>query len=135
MQMAVLDDFFPLPMSGFRFEEFRCYLDALPNVTVHSTCGAVAHHGRDNRSVDELIAAHVAAYPEHARRVLPMQHGFLPEADAYYAIFLNNIIPYVDAIESAGKLFAFTLYPGGGLRIADAVSDEKLRRVCNSPSL
>ena len=133
-RIAVLDDVFPNPISGFRFEEFQSYLEELPGISIHCDGNAFPLVG-ESRPVEDVVAEHLVAYPAHAGRVHRLIPGRLPDADAYYLIFLNNIWRYVDAIERSGKPFAFTLYPGGGFQIDDAVSDTKLDRVCTSPLL
>jgi glycosyltransferase involved in cell wall biosynthesis len=132
-RIAILDDFFPHPISGFRHEELSSYLDEMQGVTVHSngiSLGWIA----ETRPIDAIIAEHLVAHPRHIGRIHPLRAGQLPEADAYYAIFLNNIAQYVEAIEHTRKPFAFTLYPGGGFGTGNKLSDDKLRRVCGSPS-
>lgn len=133
-QIAVLDDLFPHPISGFRFEEFSSYLDEIPEVSVHCDGDALPLVG-EQRPVEAIIAAHFAAHPRHLARVHPLRRDQLPGADAYYAIFLDNIARYLDAIERSGKPFAFTLYPGGGFVVGGKGSDDKLDRVCSSPFL
>lgn len=132
-RLAVVDDLFPQRISGFRFEEYGCYLDAMPGVSIHTNGQALGLVG-ETRPIEAVIAEHVIAHPRHLGRVLPLGGDAFPEADAYYTIFLNNIAQYVEAIERTGKPFAFTLYPGGGFGVDDAVSDKKLRRVCASPA-
>jgi glycosyltransferase involved in cell wall biosynthesis len=130
----VLDDFFPHPISGFRFEEFSSYLEEMRGVSIHCNGGSL-YAVAEKRSIEVIIAQHIAAQPRHFGRVQPLLPGPLPEADAYYAIFLHNIARYVDAIERTERPFAFTLYPGGGFRLNDQCSDDMLARVCSSPSL
>jgi len=132
-RIAIVDDFFPHPISGFRYEEYCCYLDELPGAQVHSD-GLSLSWIAERRPVAAVIAEHVAANPHHAGRIHALHPDQFPVADAYYAIFLNNIARYIDAIERTRMPFAFTLYPGGGFQIGDKVSDDKLRRVCGSPS-
>jgi glycosyltransferase involved in cell wall biosynthesis len=132
-RIAILDDLFPYPISGFRFEEFSSYLDEMQGVSVYSNGNALPLV-TEMRPLEAIIAEHVAANPRHFGRIHPLRPGQFPRADAYYAIFLNNIVQYVEAIEHTRKPFAFTLYPGGGFQIGDKLSDDKLRRVCGSPS-
>src|ERR1700674_5529183 len=135
-RIAVLDDLFPHPMSGIRFEEFSSYLDEMPEVSVSVHCNGKAFHLVGGpRPVEVIIAEHLAAHSRHIGRVHPLRLGQLPEADAYYAVFLHNIARYLDAIERSKKPFAFTLYPGGGFRVGDKWSDDRLDRVCKSPFL
>lgn len=133
IRIAILDDLFPHPISGFRFEEFCSYLDEMPNVSIY-TNGAALSLVNEARPIEAIIAEHVAAHPCHFGRILALQPDQFPQADAYYAIFLNNIVQYVEAIERTQKPFTFTLYPGGGFGADDKVSDDKIRRVCGSSS-
>jgi glycosyltransferase involved in cell wall biosynthesis len=132
-RIAILDDFFPHPISGFRFEEFCSYLDEMPGVQVYSD-GKSLSWVAETRPIETLIAEHVATHPRHFGRVHPLRPDQFPQADAYYAIFLHNTARYVEAIERTRMPFAFTLYPGGGFQIGDELSDDNLRRVCGSPS-
>ncbi len=101
-----------------------------------STATAIRCTWRENaRPVEVIIAEHLAAHPRHVGRVHPLRSGQLPDADAYYTVFLHNIAEYLDAIERSKKPFAFTLYPGGGFKVGDKWSDDRLDRVCNSPFL
>jgi glycosyltransferase involved in cell wall biosynthesis len=133
VRIAILDDLFPCPVSGFRFEEFSSYLDEMQGVAVYSN-GQALPLVAETRPIEALIAEHVAANPRHLGRIHPFRPGQFPIAGAYYAIFLNNIVQHVEAIERTGKPFAFTLYPGGGFQIGDKLSDNKLQRVFGSPS-
>src|SRR5215471_6710363 len=135
-RIAVLDGLFPHPSSGMRFEEFSSYLDEMPDLSVSVYCDGDAFRGiGESRAVEAVIAEHLTAYPHHKDRVHPLRAGQLPDADAYYAIFLHYIAQHLDAIERSKKPFAFTLYPGGGFRVDDKTSDEWLDRIFNSPFL
>jgi glycosyltransferase involved in cell wall biosynthesis len=135
-RIAVLDDLFPHPMSGIRFEEFSSYLDEMPEVSVSVHCNGNAFHLVGGaRPVEDIIAEHFAAHPHHIGRIHPLFPDQLPDADAYYTVFLHNTARYFDAIERSKKPFAFTLYPGGGFRVGDKWTDDWLERVCNSPYL
>jgi glycosyltransferase involved in cell wall biosynthesis len=131
-RIAILDDIFPHIGSAFRFEEFRTYLDKLPNVEIHSSGGAFSF-AQETRPVEALIAAHVAEHPAHASRIHPLDPGRFPDAGLYYAVFLHIIFGCIEQIEARQKPFAFTLYPGGSFAIDDAGSDSRLQRVFQSP--
>ncbi len=131
-QIAILDNLFPHPISGFRFEEFSSYLDEMQGVSVYSNGNALPFV-IETRPIEAIIKEHIAANHRHFGRIHPLRPGQFPRADAYYAIFLNNVVKYIGDIEHARKPFAFTLYPGGGFQIGDKLSDDKLRRVCGSP--
>jgi len=51
----------------------------------------------------------------------------------FYCIFISNIYSNIDWIEKYKIPFVFTLYPGGGFKINDKLSDDKLNRVFSSP--
>jgi len=130
--IAVLDDFFPQPLSAFRFEEFCYYLDEIPTLKIYSN-GASLPWVNETRSVAEIISAHTRSHPLHAGRIHPLSPENFPDADAYYAIFLYNIHVNIDQIECNRRPFIFTLYPGGGFGIDQPDSDQKMRRVFTSP--
>ncbi len=130
--LVVLDDFFPHPGSAFRFEEFRCYLDHIPNSAIYSTGGAL-HLADEARPVADLIASYEASHPTHAGRLFSIEASALPPATLYYAVFLHVIYGFIEAIERQAKPFAFTLYPGGGFALDDDRSDAMMRRVFDSP--
>ena len=135
-RIAVLDDLFPDPSSGMRFEEVSSYLDEMPELAISVYCNGDAFRATGElRPVEAMIAEHLSAHPQHVGRVHPLLQDHLPGADAYYAIFLDNIVRYLDKIERGKKPFAFTLYPGGGFRVGENESDKRLDRVCNSPFL
>jgi glycosyltransferase involved in cell wall biosynthesis len=130
---AIIDDIFPQPVSAFRIEEFTQYLNRFANVTIYTTgesFGAV----NESRPPSAVIADYVSRYPQHRDRVLPLSRGGFPDADRYYAIFLNNIFPYLERIEKQKAGFAFSLYPGGGFALDQPDVDEKLRRIFASQS-
>ena len=131
-RFAVIDDFFPHKLSGFRFEEFRSYLDALPGLSVHSIWPHWKHFG-ENRPPAEVFAEYVRENPAHAGRVQPLFDGTFPAADAYYTIFLTNIGNYLPIIQQHGRPFAFTLYPGGGFVVDRPEIDAGMAWVFGSP--
>lgn len=134
-RIAILDDFYPQPLSAFRFEEFNFYLRTFPRIEVHST-GSALGFVNETRPLNDLIVGHLAANPDFAGRVCELKAGSrIPDADAYYAVFLNNVHSFIDQIDEQRTPFAFTLYPGGGFELDDARSDDKLARVLGSPNL
>jgi glycosyltransferase involved in cell wall biosynthesis len=128
--IAILDDVFPWPVSGFRWEEYVVYLDKMSEVSVYSS--GIRPPGR--YVIDDIIADHVARYPDHEGRIHRLRPDQFPQADAYYLLFLDNTYEYLEAIERTGKPFAFTLYPGGGFGTENAESQRMLDRIFSSPS-
>src|ERR1700674_4850804 len=73
-RIAVLDDLFPHPMSGIRFEEFSSYLDDMPEVSVSVHCdGGAFHLVGGPRPVEVIIAEYLAAHSRHIGRVHPLR--------------------------------------------------------------
>jgi len=131
LNIAVLDDMFPQVLSAFRYEEFRSYLDQTVGLEIYSDGGAFSIVG-ESRPVSAVIESFLRLHPQNVGRVHPLSPTNFPIADAYYAIFLNNIYKFVNLIEQADRPFAFTLYPGGGFELNEAQSDAKLKRVLGS---
>jgi glycosyltransferase involved in cell wall biosynthesis len=131
LKIAVLDDMFPQVLSAFRYEEFRSYLDQTVGLEIYSD-GTVFPVVGDMRPVSEAIESFLQLHPQYMGRIHPLSPTNFPLADAYYAIFLNNIYKYLDAIEQVDRPFAFTLYPGGGFELNEVESDMKLKRVLGS---
>jgi glycosyltransferase involved in cell wall biosynthesis len=131
LNIAVLDDMFPQVLSAFRYEEFRSYLDQTVGLEIYSDGSAFSFVG-ESRSVSDVIESFLRLHPQNRGRVHPLSPTNFPIADAYYAIFLNNIYKYVNAIEQVDRPFAFTLYPGGGFALDEVQSDAKLKRVLGS---
>ena len=129
--IAVLDDFFPQPLSAFRFEEFCCYLHEIPTLKIYSD-GTSLNLVNKPHNIEGIISDHIRDHPSHAGRIHALSHETFPDADVYYAIFLNNIYTNIDQIERKDRPFIFTLYPGGGLCFGLPESDHKMGRVFGS---
>ena len=97
LNIAILDDMFPQPLSAFRYEEFRSYLEQTVGLAIYSNGEAFPIIG-ERRSIAEVIAAFLELHPQNAGRIHALAPTNFPIADAYYAIFLNNIYKYVEAI-------------------------------------
>jgi len=131
-RLAIFDDIFPCPFSSFRLAEFTACLAAFPSAQVFSTGTALRMLG-GTASFRDVLAAYARDYPAYAPRVAKYHALKNLRGRAAYAVFLNNAQAFLAAIERNRLPFAFTLYPGGGFALKQAVSDEKLRRVCSSP--
>ncbi len=124
-RIAVLDDFFPNLLTGFRVAEYNWYLDRFPKLSVYST-------NADFESVHALYAKH---YPNYADRVIKFDSSSLTGYSFAYMNFLNNADYFIDALSAHNIPFLMTLYPGGGFALEEPESDEKLDRVINSSLL
>lgn len=135
VSVAVYDDLFPFPVSGFRLTEYDEILRMLPRSAVFSTLASLEWLGAADRR-DDIVAQWRTQHPEWSDR-LRIVNGpeELPSAEGYYTIFLNNAFDLAPVVEQRRSRFSFTLYPGGGLALADEYSASKLERVLRSPAL
>jgi glycosyltransferase involved in cell wall biosynthesis len=132
-RLAILDDLFPLLISGFRLAEYNAYLAEFPGAQVYST-GSSLPVVRDTRTFEQVREEYIAVFPDFAHRVHKLDDTTSLEADFAYTIFAHNIFHFLPLLERNKIPFAFTLYPGGGFGLDDESSDERLRRVFSSPS-
>lgn len=122
---AILDDFFPNLLTGFRIAEFNAYLERFPGLAIHSA----------QPDFERTLAQYAQRYPAHAQRIVPFRAERLAGVPFAYLNFLNNAAHFLPALEHFRIPFVLTLYPGGGFRLGAAESDAKLARVCASPQL
>lgn len=133
-RLVVFDDMFPCLQSSVRVTEFSTYLESFPTCRVFST-GTALSEGEHRTTFSGAVREYARWYPQLADKAL-RYHPFADfRGKAAYAVFLDNAVSFLPAIERHGLPFAFTLYPGGGFRLRDKTSDDKLRRVCASPLL
>ena len=132
VDLVILDDVFPHPLSAFRFQEFHAYLEAIPSTMVYSTGASLAWLD-PTRTIDEVIDDGCREHPMLRGRV----HRFRPEvrldATLAYMVFMGNAISFLQTVERDGIPFVFTLYPGGYFAINLPERDEQMRRVFDSP--
>lgn len=123
--VAVLDDFFPNLLTGFRVAEYNWYLERFPRLIIYST----------NPDFKTVHAAYAQRYPQYADRVKPYDESSLDDCGFAYVNFLNNAHHFLPALSSHRIPFLMTLYPGGGFGLGEPESDAKLDRVLASPLL
>lgn len=122
---AVLDDFFPNLLTGFRIAEYNAYLQHFPRLTIFSTVA----------DFDEQAQAYARLYPGLAPRVRQFSSAGAGTIRFAYLNFLNNAHAFLPYLERWNIPFVLTLYPGGGFGIDEKASDDKLARVCASQCL
>jgi glycosyltransferase involved in cell wall biosynthesis len=119
--LVIIDDYFPRLATAFRVAEFNRILEYFEDAVLYSTLA-------DRTS----FSNYAKSYPKFANRVRkfhPVRHL---KGSGAYAVFLNNIFGCVEHLERHRLPFVFELYPGGGFRLNNAVSDAHLRRVFRS---
>jgi glycosyltransferase involved in cell wall biosynthesis len=128
--LLILDDFFPNPVSAFRYVEFSYYFKNMGKVIVQ-TSGQSLQLMNELRPIQHFIKAYQTAYPDYA--VTPFNAFKKPFAKTGYLVFLNNAYAFLPYIEKHRLDFVFCLYPGGGFNLNNEETDRKLRAVCGSP--
>ena len=132
VDLVVLDDIFPQPLSSFRFVEFNNYLKALPGAVVHSSATAF-RLVNEARTFAQVWQEYATTHPNEAPRVLLFNRWTVLRAKLAYLVFINNAYSFLPVLERHRIPFVFTLYPGGGFALDNPESDAKLRQVMNSP--
>lgn len=122
---VIIDDFFPHLLTGFRVAEYNAHLQAFDHLQIMSSFGGFS----------EQYAHYRALYPQHASRVSAYAPERLAGVELAYVTFLNNAHAYLGDLTQHKVPFVLNLYPGGGLGLNDAESDNKLVSVLSSPLL
>jgi lipopolysaccharide transport system ATP-binding protein len=105
--------------------EFNAHLQTFPQMQIMSSLAEFTDH----------FSAYRALYPELAQRIGQYVPSRLQGAKFAYITFLNNAHQYLDDLTRFEIPFVLNLYPGGGLGLNEAESDQKLLRVLASPLL
>jgi glycosyltransferase involved in cell wall biosynthesis len=128
--LLILDDFFPNPVSSFRFTEFNHYFQKFDKIAVMTT-GKALLVVNEPKKISQFINTYNQAYP--LRTVSMFDGRKKPFAKICYTVFLNNAFNFLPYIEKHKLDFVFCLYPGGGFNLGMPETDEKLKAVCSSP--
>ena len=132
VDLLVLDDFFPDVLSAFRIAEFNYYLEKIPS-EVHSARPSNLFY-RCRGSYEEKLHEYSCYYPDLSGRVKTFNKLKVPNCRLACTVFINNTFNFIEYFDKHKIPFVFTLYPGGGFYIDEAVSDMKLQRVLSSPN-
>ena len=128
--LLILDDFFPNPVSSFRFTEFNHYFHQFEKIGILTTGNALLVVN-ERKKIGEFVREYNAAYP--LRHVSTFDKHKKPFAKVCYTVFLNNAYNFLPYIEAHGLDFVFCLYPGGGFNLNTLETNEKLTAVFTSP--
>ncbi|WP_166442853.1 glycosyltransferase [Phragmitibacter flavus] len=130
--LVILDDAFPHPLSGFRFQEFHSYLEAIPGTMIHCTGEAFPTLG-EQRSLEELVDLSTVTHPALRGRVQRLKEYEPLKASLAYLVFLGNIHRFQKILACSNLPFVFTLYPGGYFEVNNPQKDAFMRSVFKSP--
>lgn len=124
--LLILDDFYPCPLSEFRFVEYNSYLSIFTSSMALST-------GEDLKLLGEVHTIEYYIEKSNFAHKIKMFNPFNKiEAKLAICVFLTNTYHFLPFIEKNGIPFIFTLYPGSGFRIDDENCNTKLRIIFNS---
>ncbi len=129
--MVIIDDVFPHPVSGFRYQEFISYFENFKSMKVLTTGWSV--HVLGKQTLHELIINFKRKFPQIGSKLEKFTSLDNIDCKLLYFVFLGNTYSLIELAESRKIPFVFTLYPGGLLGLNNASSDNMLRRVMNSP--
>jgi glycosyltransferase involved in cell wall biosynthesis len=131
--IVIIDDVFPHPISGFRYQEFISYLKEFESVTIFTSGASVRWLG--NQTIEDLIIDFKKTYPNFAGNLEKFKDNYFhnTKCDLLCFVFLSNAYNYLGLAECRQLPFIFTLYPGGAFALNNPLSDTMLRRVVSSP--
>ncbi|MDD4781314.1 MAG: class I SAM-dependent methyltransferase [Tissierellia bacterium] len=129
--LVIIDDIFPLNLSGFRYQEFTSYLQEIEKTKILCTGLTIPQFSKE--TVDELIIDYKRKYPMFSGNVSKFNHWIPIDCKLMYFIFPTNAYNNLAIMEHYGIPFVYTLYPGGGFILNNKESDERLKRVMGSP--
>lgn len=130
--ILIFDDIFPHPVSGFRLEEFTVLLSSFnkSKAIVDPTAYYILNTPLENHQ------KHIKEFETKFKlnnKIKP-KAGFVNiNTRLYYCVFLHNICKNLIWLEKYKIPFIFTLYPGGGFKINEIISDNELKKVFGSP--
>lgn len=130
--IVIIDDVFPNPLSGFRFQEFKSILNNFESSKIYTSGDNI--NELKTKDSEQLLIEFKRKYPNLAGRVERYYFKPIFKSKIIYSIFLNNTYNKVIEIAEETKTpFVFTLYPGGGFGLNNRESNKKLKRIFSSP--
>lgn len=131
LDLLIIDDFFPIELSGFRFAEFNYYLDYFKKSKVLTTL-SIKPMIKDSRSKYEIITDYYKRNIDKNSSIILYDKDIKINAKVAYIIFLSNTYNFLPFLEKNNIPFVFTLYPGGGFALNNIESDHKLDEIFSS---
>jgi len=128
--LVIIDDVFPHPLSGLRYQEFPRYLEQFNSMKVLSTGSNI--HLLGNETLEELIISFKRKFPKTRGKLEKFSSFNNINCKLLYFAFSENTISFVALAEERSIPFIFTLYPGTFCLNNDQV-DNLLKRIFSSP--
>lgn len=124
-EILILDDFFPCPLSNFRYIEFNTYLQNYNSLVL--TTGKSLPIAQVYKSINKFIKIH-----PYKNKIRIFREERLVKAKLAILVFQHNTEIFLDYLEKNKIPFIFTLYPGGNFKLYDKQGEVVLRRIFNS---
>jgi glycosyltransferase involved in cell wall biosynthesis len=129
VDLLIFDNIFPHPVSGFRYEEFTVLLSSFENSKIIMSSSAYSIVNTSVKDHEKHIKDFVKQN-KSLKNKLKIRKGFVNvNAKLFYCVFINNIFNNLNWLEKYKIPFVFTLYPGGGFKLDEVLSDSKLKKV------
>lgn len=123
--LLILDDFFPCPLSNFRFIEFNAYLEHFNSLALTTGKSLPVAH------VYQSISKYIKIHPKR-ERIKIFRKDREVKAKLAVLVFQHNTEMFLDYLEKNQIPFIFTLYPGGNFKLNNKVGNDGLKRIFNS---
>lgn len=127
--LIIYDDFFPNPVSGFRFDEFPFLLKNIPSSNV--LIDSVKTYSYFGYSKENRYSHLVEFFTSYGKEIETNRISFVRKFNninckLVYLVFNNNLSRIYKYLELYNVPFVITLYPGGGFIINDDKTDKEL---------
>jgi glycosyltransferase involved in cell wall biosynthesis len=132
IDLIVIDDAFPHPLSAFRLQEYSSYLRHFDRIKIYSTAAAFAFFN-DGRSFAQVLDEYENANPNFKGKTEMYDPDRPLKARLLYMIFLGNAYVFLEKIEREKIPFVFTMYPGGWFQINVPTCDAGIKAIFGSP--
>lgn len=129
--LLIFDDFFPHPLSPFRYTEYGEYLKNFKKIKIISD-GQSLMWCKDGSSLSSVIDKYLDKFPLFKSKIEEYNFATSYNAKLVYVTFLGNVVHH-DLGYSLKVPFIVNLYPGGMLQINDKVIDSHLKKYLGSP--
>lgn len=129
IDLAIIDNVFPHPLSSFTYEEITSYLRDIDKSMAFST------YEFSNQLSDEILRIGIKNYkqnmPALANKITDYSEEKILKSNSklLYFIFKSTAMHYYDLIKKTKIDFIFELYPGGGMLFDDKECDLELKKL------
>lgn len=143
-ELAIIDDYIPNPVAGFRGSEFAYLLREIDNSVLFSIVGSVIDKKKDYRyhnikTKEQYVAGKrkfVSAERLKDSQLQPFFSWTKINCRLAYTVFLTNGTYLIDYFEQRKIRFILELYPGGSFcTVTDGPEFDHLKRVLGSEML